>query len=106
MAYYFVTWIVSHFPFPLDLSFNALTYGKLACLKNRNKQGKKEEEREGGTERERQTETERERRQRGRDMTQFKQHFLLKRKCKYQANAAMIINIKNWNKRKSKLIRD
>ena len=62
MAYYFVTWIVSHFPFPLDLSFNALTYGKLACLKNRNKQGKKEEEREeGGTERERKRQRERDR---------------------------------------------
>ena len=62
MAYYFVTWVVSHFPFPLDLSFNALAYGKLACLENRNKQGKKEEEREGGTERGKETE-----RQRGRD---------------------------------------
>ena len=81
MAYYFVTWVVSHFPFPLDLSFNALAYGKLACLE-RNKQGKKEEEREGGTEREKETETETEteRRQRERDMTQFKQHFLIKRK--------------------------
>ena len=85
MAYYFVTWVVSHFPFPLDLGFNALTYGKLACLE-RNKQGKKEEEREeGGTERDRDRERERrqrerERRQRDRDMTQFKQHFLLKRK--------------------------
>ena len=84
MAYYFVTWVVSHFPLPLDLSFNALTYGKLACLENRNKQGKKEEEREG-TERERETDRQRQRdrereRQRDRDMTQFKQHFLLKRK--------------------------
>ena len=55
VAYYFVTWVVSHFPLPLDLGFNALTYGKLACLK-RNKQGKREERNEGERDRERERE--------------------------------------------------